>query len=246
MTTHAWLEQNNRCLLELGGGEAKPGEASVAIEATPDDYEAAYRVFTKVCKRTVVNLSDTHRKILSGVYDLHREQGHREGFTQREVAKAANVSLSTVSDNKTFLVTSVKLIKETEGGLALVEGAEPSWWESGDLMKGVPTPEQVRSWWEDRDPPPEGAEHAEHGTTADQNVHSYAANGIRHPAEQEPNAFGNAKADHEQGAEPAEHVRQMFGEEPNNENGVGKRKTDDREEVFGVFGSSDDDPGMDF
>jgi hypothetical protein len=239
MATHAWLEQRNRRLLDLG-------EGGVAIEATPGDYDAAYRVFTKVCKRTVFNLSDTHRKILGGVYELHREQGYREGFTQREVAKVANVSLSTVSDNKTFLVTSAKLIKETEGGLALVEGAEPSWWESGDLMKGVPTPEQVRSWWEDRDPPPEGAEHAEHGTTADKNVHSYAANGVRQSAEQEPNAFGNAKEDHEQGAEPAEHVRQMFGEEPNNENGVGKRKTDDREEVFGVFGSSDDDPGMDF
>jgi DNA primase len=247
MATNAWLEQNNRRLLELGEGA---GEAfQKAIEATPEDYEAAYRVFTKVCKRTVLNLSDTHRKILGGVYDLHQEQGHREGFTQREVAKAANVSLSTVSDNKTFLVTSAKLLKEAERGLALVEGGDPSWWATGDLMKGLPTPEQVCSWWEERDPPPEGAEHAEHaehGTSADQNAHSYAANCVRRPAEQEPNAFGNAGGEHEQGAESAEHVRQMFGEQPNSENGVGKRRADDREGVFGLFGSSGDDPGMDF
>jgi DNA primase len=244
MATNAWLEQNNRRLLELGDGE---GEAfQKAIEATPEDYEAAYRVFTKVCKGTVVNLSDTHRKILGGVYDLHQEQGHREGFTQREISTAAGVSVSTVSDNKTFLVTSAKLLKETERGLALVEGADPSWWATGDLMKGLPTPEQVCSWWEERDPPPEGAEHAEHGTSADQNAHSYAANYVRRPAEQGPNAFGNAGGEHEQGAEPAEHVRQKFGEVANSENGVGKRRADDREGVFGLFGSSGDDPGMDF
>jgi DNA primase len=247
MATNAWLEQNNRRLLELGDGE---GEAfQKAIEATPEDYKAAYRVFTKVCKRTVVNLSDTHRKILGGVYDLQQDQGHREGFTQREIHKAAGVSLSTVSDNKTFLVTSAKLLKETEGGLALVEGAHPSWWATGDLMKGLPTPEQVRTWWEDRDPPSEGAEHAEHaehGTSADQNAHSYAGNCVRQGAEQEPNAFGNAGGEHEQRAELAEHVRQKFGEVANSENGVGKRKADNRKGVFGLFGSSGDDPGMDF
>ena len=41
----------------------------------------------------------------------------------------------------------------------------------------------------------------------------------------------------------------VFGRVPNKENGIGKPKADDREEVFGafgVFGSSKDDPGMDF
>jgi hypothetical protein len=38
----------------------------------------------------------------------------------------------------------------------------------------------------------------------------------------------------------------VFGEESNSENGVGKPKTGGQEEVFGVFGSSGDDPGMDF
>ena len=41
----------------------------------------------------------------------------------------------------------------------------------------------------------------------------------------------------------------VFGRVPNKENGIGKPKADEREEVFGafgVFGSSKDDPGMDF
>ncbi|PLS83099.1 MAG: hypothetical protein CYG60_22695, partial [Actinobacteria bacterium] len=97
MASHAWLEQRNRRLLELGDGR-------VAIEATPDDYEAAHRIFTKVCKRTVVNLSDTHRKILGALYDLHQEFPNREGFSQREIKAGAGVSQSVVSDNKTFLV----------------------------------------------------------------------------------------------------------------------------------------------
>jgi DNA primase len=237
MATHAWLEQKNRRLLDLG-------EDKLAIEATPGDYAVAYHVFIRVCKRTVVNLSDTHRKILNAVHALHKDHSDREGFTQREISTGAGVSLSTVSDNKKFLVTSAKLLKETGGGLALVEGADPSWWATAEMMKGLPSPEQVRSWWERGGPPPEGAEHDEHDTSAGRNTHNYPANGVRHPAEQEPNAFGNTKGEHDEGAEPTEHVRQMFGEEPNSENGVGKRETGDREGVFDVFGSSGDDPGM--
>ena len=64
---------------------------------------------------------------------------------------------STVSDNKTFLVKSVKLLWEhaSGGGLGLVEDAEPSWWEKGDVLAGFPRPEQVRSWWEGDDGPPD-------------------------------------------------------------------------------------------
>jgi hypothetical protein len=156
MATNAWLEQKNRRILELKSG-------ALAVEATPDDYEVAYGIFNAVCKRTVVNLSDTHRKILEGLYELLENNPERDAFTQREIAKAAGVALSTVSDNKTFLVTSAKLMKESDYGLTLVEGAEPYWWQTGELMGGLPTPEQVRAWWEDKDPePPEGAEHAEH------------------------------------------------------------------------------------
>jgi hypothetical protein len=170
MVTHAWLEQRNRRVLELG-------EGAVAIEAIPDDYAAAYRIFNKICKRTVANISDTHRKILNSLYDLQQQFPNREGFTQREIAKEGKdvpseqrVSQGSISNNKTFLVTSAKLMKETEYGLALVEGAEPSWWSQDGIMTGLPTPEQVRGWWEDSDPdpPPKSANRANHLITEDE------------------------------------------------------------------------------
>jgi hypothetical protein len=190
LAANAWLEQRNRLLLELPSGE-------VAIEATPDDYTVAYRVFSKVCKRTVINLSDTHRKILNSLYDLHRQFPNREGFTQREIAKEGKevaaddrVSQGSISNHKTFLIMSAKLIKETEHGLALVKGAEPSWWATGDLMTGLPTPDQVRLWWDDShpDPPPKCANHANHlirDPETGQNPHTCAKNGDYPAANQE-------------------------------------------------------------
>src|SRR3712207_201265 len=97
MATNAWLEQRNRRLLELSSAE-------VAIEATPDDYAVAHRIFTKICKRTVVNLSDTHRAILDGLYELEREDPGSDGFSQRKIAEKAKVTQGTVSNHKTFLV----------------------------------------------------------------------------------------------------------------------------------------------
>src|ERR687897_334300 len=170
MATHAWLEQRNRRLLDLGEGR-------VANEATPDDYAAAYRIFNKVCKRTVVNISDTHRKILDSLYDLQQQFPNRKGFTQREIAKEGKdvpseqrVSQGSFSNNKPFLITSAKLMKETEDGLALVEGAEPSWWFHDGIMTGLPTPEQVKAWWEEPepDPPPKGSDRANHLITEDE------------------------------------------------------------------------------
>jgi DNA primase len=149
LATAAWLEQKNRRILDLA-----PPEGTLAIEATPDDYEVAYKIFNAVCKRTVVNLSDTHRSILDGLYELHEHNPERYGFRQREIAEAGGVSLGAVSNHKTFLVMSAKLLKESDDGLALVEGADPSWWETGEMMEGLPTPAQVRSWWEERDPDP--------------------------------------------------------------------------------------------
>jgi hypothetical protein len=142
-------------------------EGTLAIEATPDDYETAYLIFNEVCKRTVVNLSDTHRNILNGLYDLMENNPERDGFRQREIAEAGGVALGAISNHKTFLVMSAKLMKESEDGLALVDGADPSWWESGEIMQGLPTPVQVRSWWEARAPdphhPPEHGEHVNKG-----------------------------------------------------------------------------------
>jgi len=69
-----------------------------------------------------------------------------------------------MSDNKTFLVNSAKLVLEPEGGgLALVEGAEPSWWEKGHVLAGFPKPEQVQAWWNDDDAPPDPETHGQPG-----------------------------------------------------------------------------------
>jgi DNA primase len=236
MATNAWLEQKNRRILELKSGAR-------AVEATPDDYEVAYGIFNAVCKRTVVNLSDTHRKILDGLYELLENNPERDAFAQREIAKAAGVALSTVSDNKTFLVMSAKLMKESDYGLTLVEGAEPSWWQTGELMGGLPTPEQVRAWWEDKDPePPEGAEHTEHPNKPveqDPNPRTYGDSGVRHPAEQEPNAFGP------EGAKIGvpERVREMFDYPPNTENGLGKPNEGDEGDRVRLFGTFTDTEG---
>jgi len=240
MAAHAWLEQRSRRLLDLAGEEGD--SCAVAIEATPDDYEAAYRVFTKVCKRTVVNLSDTHRKILGALYDLHEEFPNREGFTQREITKGAGVSQSVVSDHKTFLVMSAKLLKETDGGLALVEGAEPSWWASTDLMKGLPTPEKVRSWWEKGDPrpkPSDFADHADHAADKDQKPHTYAGNGDRKDADQ------SAITDRS-GAEPpvtADHNRRLIADKPISANGISKPKTGNDDNLIGKIGGSEGENG---
>jgi len=82
------------------------------------------------------------------------------------------VSQGSISNNKTFLITSAKLMKETEHGLVLDEGAEPSWWSQDGIMRGLPTPEQVRAWWDDShpdpDPAPKGANRANHLITKDE------------------------------------------------------------------------------
>src|SRR5215218_8937630 len=142
MCAHAWLEQRNRDVFESEAGE-------LAVVAAPEDYEAAYSIFEATSRRTVVNLSKTHRKILDALCELHDENPDSEGFTQREIAERAGVKQSTVSKQRTFLVTSAKLIRETEYGLALVKGAEPSWWSNEEAMRGFPSPDEVRGWWQE-------------------------------------------------------------------------------------------------
>jgi hypothetical protein len=203
-------------------------------------------VFTKVAKRSVVNLSETHRKILDALYDLQQEFPSREGFSQREIKAGASVSQSVVSENKTFLVTSAKLLKETESGLALVEGAEPSWWDSGDLTKGLPSPAKVRAWWDEQDPPPrggggesaKGADHADHTANQSQNPHTYAGNGDRLLTDQPPITNRQGGADAEGSGPSADHDREVIGTLPISENGVGKPKTGRDDEAIGVIGSS--------
>jgi hypothetical protein len=148
MCAHAWLEQRNRAVIGLEAGEQ-------AVVAAPEDYKAAYSIFEATSRRTVVNLSKTHRKILDALCELRDENPDSEGFTQREIAERAEVKQSTVSKQRTFLVTSAKLIRETEYGLALVKGAEPSWWSNVEAMRGFPSPDEVGRWWREEHPPSE-------------------------------------------------------------------------------------------
>src|SRR5215203_7301028 len=166
MLAHAWLEQRNRDIMELASGEM--------VVATPEDYEAAYVLFAATCERSVVNLSDTHRAILDAVYELS-SQSTFDGFSLRKIADAAGVHHSTVGEHKTYLTKSAKLLKEVEGGLDLVSGAEPSWWRKGDSLVGFPRPEQVRCWWEGGvGSASESARRARHPNTGVQHPHTYA------------------------------------------------------------------------
>jgi DNA primase len=240
MCAHAWLEQKNRPLVELPSGEK-------AIEAHPDDYAAAYDVFTKVCKRTVVNLSDTHRQILGGLWDLQQDNPDREGFTQREIKEAAEVSLGAVSKHKAFLVTSAKLVRQTDHGLILVEGAEPSWWSAGGMMQGLPTPEQVRVWWGGDGPPPdppEQRERREPGAATDRKPHIYAGNDVHDAREQSMNTSTEGDVGRERPEDGQDRVHGVFMESVNRDNGAGKPSTDHKEgdvhSVQSVHGDSGD------
>ena len=146
MLTHSWLEQRNREIRMLEDGTR-------AVVAKAEDYRVAYELFKKVAKRSVVNLSDTHRAICNAIYELQKEDQKRvrgKGFSLRKIADKAGIKgHEEVNRQKTFLTSSAGLLVEHEkGGLLLVEGAEPSWWDDTDLLRGLPTPEQVKVWWE--------------------------------------------------------------------------------------------------
>ncbi|MBD0327838.1 MAG: hypothetical protein ICV68_15495, partial [Pyrinomonadaceae bacterium] len=180
MLTHAWLEQRNREIITLSSGEE-------AIVATPEDYVAAYDVFTKVCQRSVVNLSNTHRKILTATHNLTFSNPESDGFSQRQIAKEAGVSPQTISNNKTFLVMSAKMLRETEHGLALVAGVVPEEWAKRDLEKGLPSPEMVWTWWAEReggpdDDPSSGREtagHRGHRPETGHKAHTYGGSDVQ-------------------------------------------------------------------
>jgi hypothetical protein len=167
MCTHAWLEQRNREIRELADGTS-------AVVATAEDYKAAYEIFKAACKRSVVNLSDTHRQIVEAVYELRNEATFdKDGFSTKQVADKAGVAKSTVSKNRAYLVMSVGLLYETEDKrLNISKDAEPSWWAAGDAMMGFPSPETVKAWegYTPSEPEKQG-----NGETVGQKPHTYAA-----------------------------------------------------------------------
>jgi hypothetical protein len=239
MLAHAWLEQRNREKIELPTGER-------AIAATPEDYKAAYRIFEATCERSIVNLSETHRKILDATFDLKQEDNSASGFSHRKIAEKAGVHHSTVGDNKTFLTKSVKLLWETEDGLlTLVAKAEPSWWRKDDLLVGFPRPEEVWKWWREKVPPPgpKTTRHRRHTQDGGQEAHSNAENGGGLDARHPPTTPRQAETErHHEGAdkEVAGSKTVLADHSPDSENGLDKPETNDCGAGVGVAGGFQD------
>ena len=143
MCAHAWLEQRNREVREVRGTRA--------VVATAEDYRAAYDLIRDVGSRSIVNLGETHRKIVQAVNDLKEEDRFcSDGYSVRAIAKKAGVSPGTVSKNRTFLTVSARLLYETESKrLQVVDDIDPSLLESIDVntaMEGFPDPSKVAEW----------------------------------------------------------------------------------------------------
>jgi hypothetical protein len=239
MPAHAWLEQRNREIIELPTGER-------AIVATPEDNEAAYRIFEATCERSIVNLSETHRRILDATYELKQEDNSAGRFSQRKIADKAGVHHSTVGDNKTFLTMSAKLMRETEDGLlTLVADAEPSWWRKGDLLVGFPRPEHVWKWWREKVPPPapKTTRHDRHTQDGGQEAHSNAENGGGHPTRHPPITSRQAETERQQEGEDkvVAGVKTVLADHsPDSENGLDKPQTNACGVVVGVAGGFQD------
>jgi hypothetical protein len=238
MLSHAWLEQHNREVMELEGGQS-------AVLATPEDYEAAYTIFQAVCERSVINLSDTHRKILGAVYSLKEEADSSgsganfsaEGFSHRKIADRAGVHHSTVGEQRTFLTKSVKLLRETEGGsLTLVADAEPSWWGKGEVLAGFPRPEQVWRWWDEGDAPaPETARQPRQPSCESHNPDTYAEKGGGQSIRQQPDTIRHPEDSGLSGTVAGRKPAVADGV-PATENGIGKPSSDDPQPVADVAG----------
>jgi hypothetical protein len=156
MFSHAWLEQRNREIVELPNGEK-------AVVATPTDYAAAYGVFKATCERSVMNISDSHRRILDAVYQLQQDDrstnyfdDNDKSWSQREIEWRTGVPQSTISAQKSYLTKSLKLlVEEYDGKLRLANDADPSWWRKEGVLDGLPKPKQVWAWWNGEDDTPD-------------------------------------------------------------------------------------------
>ena len=152
MFSHAWLEQRNREIVELPNGEK-------AVVATPTDYAAAYGVFKAACERSVMNISDSHRRILDAVYHLQQHDRSTNYFndkswSQREIERRTGVPQSTISAQRSYLVKSLKLlVEEYDGKLRLADDADPWLWRKEGVLDGLP--KQVWAWWRAQHNPPD-------------------------------------------------------------------------------------------
>jgi hypothetical protein len=183
----------------------------------------------------VVNLSDTHRAILDAVYELS-SQSTFDGFSLRKIADAAGVHHSTVAEHKTYLTKSAKLLREVEGGLDLISGAEPSWWRKGDALVGFPRPEQVGRWWEGGvGSASESARQARHADTGGQDPHAYAENSVGQATRQPPD--GTRHTDHADASRGvSDRQTPMSDTVTDSEDSLFMPNTQDDEVVSGVSG----------
>jgi hypothetical protein len=228
MQANAWLEQRNRERVKLASEEC-------AIVATPEDYEAAYTLFKATCERSVVNLSDTHRKILNAVHALKQETGSTEGFSHRKIADRAGVHHSTVGQHRTYLVWSVKFLRETESGmLDLVADAEPTWWNDDDLLEGFPHPEKVwRLWIEEGHSAPEPTRQARQLDDEARKQPTHTGNSGGHTARHSPATIRHA----EETCSVADGEAAVADETPATESRVDKQHVNGTGSVAGVAGT---------
>jgi hypothetical protein len=239
MFTHAWLEQRNREIVELPNGEK-------AVVATPTDFAAAYGVFQATCERSVMNLSDSHRRILDAVYRLQQDDrstgyffdnNDKSSWSQREIARRTGVPQSTISAQRSFLVKSLKLlVEEYDGKLRLAEDADPSWWRKEGVLDGLPKPKRVWAWWKaEHDPPGPGSpDRPDHPPQDPADHPGGGANGDRDSSGHAPEAPG-------QPAEEPEHQSDRGDDpgdprDPDQENALDKRENGQEEAPTGVTG----------
>jgi hypothetical protein len=247
MCAHAWLEQRNREIVELPNGEK-------AIVATPRDYSVAYGVFQATCERSVVNLSDSHRRILDAVYQLQLEDRSTNylGFddndntwSQREIARRTGVPQSTISGQKSYLVKSLRLLVEGyDGKLRLADDADPSWWRKEGALDGLPKPKQVRAWWKGEDDPPDPGtpDRPDHPPEDPADRPVGGANGDRGASGHRPEAPG-------QPAEKPEHRGDRGGDlgdprGPGQENALDKQENGHEGTPTGVTGGFESKDGV--
>jgi hypothetical protein len=237
MFAHAWLEQRNREIIELPNGEK-------AVVATPTDYAVAYGVFKASCERSVVNLSDTHRRILDAVYQLHQDDRSTNFFndkdkswSQREIERRTGVPQSTISAQRSFLVRSLRLlVEEYDGKLRLAEDANPSWWRKEGVLDGLPRPKQVWAWWRAQHDPPDPGTPGRPGHPP-QNAEDRPDSGVNgdrggsdHPMEAPGQPAEEPEYQGDRGGDPDD------PRDPGQENALDKRENGQEEALTGVTG----------
>jgi hypothetical protein len=243
MFAHAWLEQRNREIIELPSGEK-------AIVATPTDYAVAYGIFKATCERSVVNLSDTHRRILDAVYQLQQDDRSTNYFddkswSQREIERRTGVPQSTISAQRSYLAKSLKLlVEEYDGKLRLAQDADPWLWRKEGVLDGLPKPKQVWAWWRAQHDPPDPGTPGRPGHPPENppDRPGSGVNGDRRTPGHRSEAPG-------QSAEEPEHQADQGGDQGDphdrgQENALDKRENGQEEALTGVIGGFETRDGV--